>query len=140
VGRYWEGLRACADEIRRTLPSWRDSTFGTLRREAGMTRRQIARLGRPSGDDDGDELDRWSLEAAMADAALAYHRYLVSIDGHVSYDARRGVAMFDRQDELDRANLLEQRMQATIHERNAYIERHRAAFAALPDSFQATFH
>jgi hypothetical protein len=47
---------------------------------------------------------------STASAALAYHRFLVSVDARVSYDAERDMAMFDREADLERANALNGRV------------------------------
>jgi hypothetical protein len=139
VGRYWEGRSGYAGELEGTLPAWTDSTLRALCREAGMTRPQVDRVLAQRGEAAAHGPDRWALERQVADAALAYHRFLVSVDGRVSYDARRDRAMFDLQDELDRANLLEQRMNATLHEYQATLARHGDALTAIADSVQAGF-
>jgi hypothetical protein len=137
VGRYWDGVRGSSAELRRTLPAWTDSTLRALGREAGMTRFQIDRMMEDRARSAGDGPNRWTLQEELAAAALAYHRYLVSVDGRVRYDAGRDMALFDREDELARANLLEERMRAAAHELDAYADRHRDALASLPDSFAA---
>lgn len=140
VGRFWEERSGYAEELQRTLPAWTDSTLAALCREAGMTRLQVDRVIAERRQAARRGTDRWALERQVADAALAYHRFLVSVDGRVSYDARRDRAMFDLQDDLDRANLLEQRMNATLREYRASLAQHGNALTAIADSVQAGFH
>lgn len=124
VERYWKREAAYAGEMRRRLPAWSDSTLRALGREGRITGPQVDAMLK--GRDGGVAApERWALEQAVDSAALAYHRYLVSIDARVSYDATHDRLVFDRQAELDRVDFLEQRMQAAERELNAFMtQRH----------------
>jgi hypothetical protein len=134
VERYWKRDAAFTGEMRRTLPAWSDSTLRALAREGGMTGPQVDAVlkGREGG---MAAPARWALQQAADSAALAYHRYLVSIDDRVSYDAGSDRAIFARPAELGRAKLLEQRMQAAFRELGVFLRDHEGdvlVVSALP--------
>lgn len=132
VERYWKRQIEYAAEMRRVLPAWSDSALRALGREAGMSGEQAdAMLKAAEGGVTAPA--RWALELAVDSAALAYHRYLVSIDGRVSYDQATDRVIFDRQNEMERATQLEQRMQAALRKLQTFIEDRHGKVLWIPD-------
>ncbi len=125
IGQYWENAGAYAAELDRALPAWSDSTLRALGREARLSTAQVETILRERAavtDEPGP--GRWALEGEVAAAALAYHRYLVSIDPRVSYDAGGDQALFQREGELAEAQRLSGRVEAASRALDAWLERH----------------
>jgi len=113
VGRYWTAYRSYLAEYRSVHPTWLRSRIEHHARVAGM-RPDILRSFRQgmakSSTSQAEEV--YSLGDATAAAALELHRFLVSVDERVEYDAQRGKAIFESSAELERANELEGRVTA----------------------------
>ncbi|HEX6745905.1 MAG TPA: hypothetical protein VF092_01220 [Longimicrobium sp.] len=133
IGQYWENAGAYAAEMERALPAWSDSTLRALGREARLPAAQVETMVRErTGETDEPGPGRWELEGAVAAAALAYHRYLVSIDPRVSYDAGSDQALFQSEGEAAEAQRLSGRVDAASRALDAYMERHHQPTKTLP--------
>jgi hypothetical protein len=111
VGRYWQGYQAYLAEFKSGFAGWLTTRAGDHARRAGV--RPGVLRGYLEGMNQGVGMAR-SEPLAWADstaaAALAYHRFLVSVDARISYDPARDLAMFERNADLERATALEARV------------------------------
>lgn len=112
VGRYWLAYQAYLADFRESFPGWLHSRVEAHGREAGVRSRLLRSF--LEGMDRGSAAIEFSQPLALADstatAALAYHRFLVSVDARASYDAAQDVAVFDREADLQRADALQARV------------------------------
>lgn len=112
VERYWTGYQAYVADFRGSYPGWLKSRVTAHAREArvrpGMLHAYVQGMDRGMAGLTESETLVWA--DSTASAALAYHRFLVSVDERVNYDAARDAAMFDREADLARANALHDRL------------------------------
>ncbi|HET7461377.1 MAG TPA: hypothetical protein VFJ82_09005 [Longimicrobium sp.] len=112
VERYWTGYQAYLADFRGSYLAWLKSRVTSHAREAGvrpgMLRAYVAGMNRGGAGFAESEPMVWA--DSTVSAALALHRFLVSVDARVSYDAARDMAMFDREADLERANALNGRV------------------------------
>ncbi len=112
VERYWRAYRSYLADFREGYPGWLRSRVTTHGREAGV-RSAVLRsyvAGMQEGGAGFAESEQLAWADSTATAALAYHRYLVSVDAGVSYDAAQDMAIFDSEADLARANALQERV------------------------------
>lgn len=112
VGRYWEGHAAALAEIRQRYPGWAEARMVELAGEANLPRQYIAGMREGFRERAGEEVEMFTAMDELGAAGLAYHRYLVSVDERVHYDAGRDAAVFDSDAELARTNELNARLKA----------------------------
>lgn len=112
VEQYWRGYHPYLKNYRDGLPGWLKSRVEVHAREAGVRSGALGSLlkGMSQGGAGLAESEALAWADSTASAALAYHRFLVSADARVSYDAAGDMAMFDLKADLARANALQDRV------------------------------
>jgi len=129
VARYFAGSRDFDEEMRERSPEWLGEHLAEAARSAGRSEAQVHAMLLQCAGGPFAEIDRyWVLEKAAAEAGLEYHRYLVSVDSRVHYDAGLRAAMFDRERDLQHARRLARR----FDERVAAIGAHETAHGFGP--------
>jgi hypothetical protein len=108
VGKYLEGRVAALAEIEELSAAWMEERTAALARESGMPAWEIQDMFSPEFG--GSE---WYEEEA-AEASLAVHRHLVLVDPRVQYEARTDRLLFDREDEMRRADELEAKLRSAF--------------------------
>ena len=120
VERYWQGYQAYLADFREGFVDWLKSRAEAHAREAGVRsgalRAYVAGMNR--SDVDVAQMESLAWADSTASAALAFHRFLVSVDARVSYDAEQNMAMFDREADLERANALQRRVENAVEKLN----------------------
>jgi hypothetical protein len=116
VERYWRGYRAYLADYREGFAGWLKSRTAAHAREAGVRSGALRAYveGMDRSDLDVTQLESRAWADSTVSAALAYHRFLVSVDARVSYDAERNMAIFDREADLERANSLQRRVEKAV--------------------------
>lgn len=112
VEQYWRGYHPYLKNYRDGLPGWLKSRVEVHAREAGVRSGALGSLlkGMSQAGAGLAESEALAWADSTASAALAYHRFLVSADARVSYDAAGDMAMFDLEADLARANVLQDRV------------------------------
>lgn len=137
VAVFWAKASAEEAELWRTMPGYTETRYRMWGGQAGMWDAEIDAMLVDVRQVVRGAYQRAALGKAVADAALDYHRFLVSVDSRVRYDARRGVVLFERQADLDRAGRLEERMRRAAR---AYDEHRAQARARLRANLRARPH
>jgi hypothetical protein len=133
VGRYMAGLRDFAEEMRGRSPEWLGEHMAEAARSAGRSEAQVhAMLLQCAGGPFREIEQYWVLQKAAAEAGLEYHRYLVSVDARVRYDARLRTAVFDRERDLERARRLARHFDERVAAAGAEESAHRPNVDLLP--------
>jgi hypothetical protein len=112
VERYWRAYKAYLADFGEGYLAWLESRVTAHAREAGVHSRVLRGYvdGMREGGAGFAESEQLAWADSTATAALAYHRFLVSVDANVSYDAAQDMAMFDSEADLERANALQERV------------------------------
>jgi hypothetical protein len=119
VERYWQGYRDYLAVFQEGFPGWLQSRVAAHAREAGVPSGTLrGYLEGMSRGAESAQLEPLTWADSTASAALAYHRFLVSVDARVSYDAAQDMAMFGRDADLERANELQARVQRAAERLN----------------------
>lgn len=114
VGRYFADSRDFAEEMRERSPEWLGEHLAAAARSAGQGEEQIqAMLLQCAGGRFTEIEQQWARQKTAAEAGLEYHRYLVSVDARVRYDARLHTLVFERERDLARARRLARRFDET---------------------------
>jgi hypothetical protein len=127
VERYWEGYRAFLADYRQGAPGWIRAQAAEHIRWAGvepdMSAGFMEGMEEMAGRVRNESIERADSVAAVA---LEIHRFLVSVDARVSYDAKRDMALFDSDADLRRVNRLDRRLKAASDAMDRAKEERRA--------------
>lgn len=139
VGRYWTAYRSFLAEYRTAYPAWLRARLGHHARVAGLRADVLRGFERGVAEGSTAQAEEiYSLNDATAAAALEFHRFLVSVDARVQYDAESGRAMFTREADLARANELEGRVNTAAAALTRAQEANRQRGRARIDSLATT--